>query len=153
MNWIVLLSSAVVAALVSGFAALLTSERRISAENVIQERMKWREKVRDLAADVYELVVSGEPDTKKYQQLRAQLTLRLNPHDEEDHQILTLVAAGDNARAEEFTQRIALLLKHDWERAKRDANLLQWLCEREPDRVQFHNYRPGQRRIYAKLAI
>jgi hypothetical protein len=35
--------------------------------------------------------------------------------------------------ARQFTQRISLLLKHDWGRATRDANLLQSLSERQPE--------------------
>jgi hypothetical protein len=40
--------AAVIAALVSALFSVLTSERRIAAENIIQERTKWREKIREL---------------------------------------------------------------------------------------------------------
>jgi hypothetical protein len=106
--------------------ALLSSERRIAAENVIQERMKWRDKVRELTSEVRK--ASVEPDRAKLAELRAQFSLHLNPHDRRDQQILALVAPDNASRVEELTQRVALLLKHDWERAKYEASLYRWVC-------------------------
>jgi hypothetical protein len=81
--------------------------------------------------------------------LRAKLALRLNPNDPDDQEILALIAPGDDAiRADEFNQRVGLLLKHDWERAKRDANILLLLCTTPPVRVRFQDYRPDQRHTY-----
>ena len=51
--------------------------------------------------------------------------IRLNPFDEEDKAILqTLkdIADGHYGKLEEFQGRIALLLKHDWERSKTEVN-------------------------------
>ena len=79
-----LLTSAVIAAIVSGLVALLTSERRIAAENVIQERMKWRDKVRELPSEVRSAFIGH--DTARLTELRAQFSLRLNPHDLRDQQ-------------------------------------------------------------------
>jgi hypothetical protein len=77
--------------------------------------------------------------------------LRLNPHDPGDQEILALVAPSDDAtRADEFNQRVCLLLKHDWERAKRDANLLLWLCTTPPVRLRFQDYQPGRRHTYTR---
>jgi hypothetical protein len=141
-----LLTSAVIAAIVSGLVALLTSERRIAAENVIQERMKWRDKVRELASEVRTAFV--EPNTAKLAELRAQFSLHLNPHDQRDQQILALIAPDNTGRVEELTQRVALLLKHDWERAKYEASLYRWLCEKSPERVAFEDYEPGREHDY-----
>jgi hypothetical protein len=150
MSWSDVISSAVVAAIVSGIVALLTSERRLAADNVIQERKNWREHVRKIAADVYQAITSGECEPNKFLELRAKLALRLNPHDPDDQEILALIAPGDAARADEFNQRVALLLKHDWERAKRDANLLLWLRTTPPARVKFRDYRPGDNHNYRR---
>jgi hypothetical protein len=43
------LTSGVVAALVSALVSVLTTEREIAAVHVTQERMKWRDKIRELA--------------------------------------------------------------------------------------------------------
>jgi hypothetical protein len=151
MKWIaVLLASGVVAAAVSGIITLLTAERRLASENVIQERKDWREHVRKIAANVYKAFLANGPDQDTFRKLRAELALRLNPHEAEDQKILELVESGNAAHAEEFNQRISLLLKRDWERAKRDASLWRLTCEKEPDRVRFEAYRPGVRHDYTK---
>ena len=56
---------------------------------------------------------------------RAFFEIRLNPFDEEDQAILqTLkeIADGQYNKLDEFQGRIALLLKHDWERSKTEVN-------------------------------
>lgn len=145
-----ILTSTVIAAIVSNVVVLLTSERRLAAENVIQERMKWRDKVRELASCVHKELVRAEADTAKLQGLRAKLTLHLNPHDENDQQILQLIAPIGLGRADEFTQRVALLLKHDWERSKQEASLFCRITERPPARVRFENFTPGDGQEYRR---
>jgi hypothetical protein len=146
----ILFASSVLAAIVSGVVAFLTSERRLAAENVIQERTKWRERVRDLAEKIYAAIISGESDANKFRELRAKLALRLNPHDADDQEILTLVAPGDAVRADGFNQRVALLLKHDWQRARREANLWILLLTMPPERVRLEDFRPGDAHNYTR---
>ena len=140
-----LLTSAVIAAIVSGLVALLVSERRLAAENVIQERMKWRDKICGLALEVNKARGTAAQNAAAVDELRARFALHLNLHDPEDQHILRLIG---HSGSEEFTQRLALLLKHDWERAKYEASLWRWLSERSPDRVQFADYRPGDGHNY-----
>jgi hypothetical protein len=146
---IILLTSAVVAAIVSGLVALLTAERRIAAENVIQDRMKWRDKVRGLVSEVRQ-ATAVEQDTAKLAELRAQFSLHLNPHDQRDQEILSLIAPDNAGRVEELTQRVSLLLKHDWERAKYEASLYRRLLEKPPERLAFEDYEPGRQHDYRK---
>jgi hypothetical protein len=60
-------------------------------------------------------------------ELRLSLSLNLNPSDPEDAGILKMVDSmakatqPDDKNTQEFTDRIALLLKHDWDRAKSEA--------------------------------
>ena len=138
----IFLGSAVTAAIVSALVSVLTSERRIAAENVLQERTKWRDKIRVLASKVHEALVH-EIEAAELDELRAELSLLINPHDSMDEEILHLVAANNAARADEFMQRVALLLKHDWERAKHDASLWRCALQKPPERVAFKDYRPG----------
>lgn len=138
------------AAVVSGFVSFLTSERRLASENIIQERTKWRERVRCLAEESYSAILRGESDTNNFRELRAKLALRLNPHDASDQEILALVAQGDAVRADEFNQRIALLLKHDWERARREGNLWLLGLTKAPRRVSFQNFRTGHPHSYRR---
>jgi hypothetical protein len=67
---------------------------------------------------------------------------------------LQLIDVNHTTHADEFTLRVALLLKHDWERAKREANIWLLLLTRQAPRADFdrdafekhkaqpkHNYR------------
>lgn len=139
------LTSVVVAAIVSGFVSILMSERRIAAENVIQERKFWREKIRCLSSNVHDaLVCSDEDRDARLKKLRAIFALRLNPHDVNDQTLLALILSENNKdRVDEFSARVTLLLKHDWERAKRDASLWRKFWEKPPARVRFEEWRPG----------
>ncbi|WP_316234810.1 hypothetical protein [Bradyrhizobium sp. SZCCHNR1004] len=87
-----LLISAVIAAIVLDLVALLASERRLAAENVIQERMKWREKIRELVPGVRKALAAR--DAAQLAELRGRFSLHLNPHDSRDRQILN---CGDSA--------------------------------------------------------
>jgi hypothetical protein len=143
-----LLTSAVIAAIVSGLVALLAAERRIAAENVIQERMKWRDKVRALVSEARSAMVESEATILV--ELEAQFALHLNPHDQRDQQILSLIVPDNSDSIDELTQRVSLLLKHDWERAKYEASLHRWLCEAPPERVAFENYERGRPHDYRR---
>jgi len=143
MDMPTLLASAVIATIVSALFSVLTSERKIAAENVIQERKKWRDKIRVLALQVHEALVQPEVKAEQINNLRAAFSLLINPHDSKDEEILQIIAVNGATRANEFTQRVALLLKHDWERAKRDASLWRWLWQKPPERVAFEDYEPG----------
>ena len=72
------IASGFLAAIVSGLVSFLTSERRLASENIIQERTKWRERVRCLADEAHSAILRGETDTNKFRELRAKFALRLN---------------------------------------------------------------------------
>jgi hypothetical protein len=135
--------AAVIAALVSALVSVLTSERRIAMENVTQERTKWREKIRELSAAYQTLILVDEGHDGKLRELKATFSLRVNPHDADDQRLLQLLSENNTEMADEFIQRVSLLLKHDWERAKHEASLWRSLCETSPTRIAFEDYRPG----------
>lgn len=129
MDWSTVLaaagSSAVLSAIVAGFVARRNSERAIQMENITKERAKWRDKIRDQALAVHKAAAVADGATLR--QLRLQLSLNLNPTDTEDLAILGAISRLEEARDSadkvqlEFADRVSLLLKHDWERAKREA--------------------------------
>ena len=59
---------------------------------------------------------------------RAEFVALLNPNDTEDREIIGCIKLPDEGQeiecADEFSERIALLLKHDWERAKLEPGSL-----------------------------
>ena len=124
MDFGTVLASGVVAALVSGLVAIKNSERKILIENVTQERTKWREKIRTINDEVQNAFL--EKDEKGIQILRSRLRLLLNPIDPMDCDIIldlkTLEEDGaTQEKFDRFSIKLSLLLKHDWERVKREA--------------------------------
>ena len=143
MDFTVFLSSSVVGGLVAGFVALRNGERKIQIENVTQERAKWREKIRIKAVEVHQASVGNEPE--KIAELQLEFSLNLNPFDPEDKEIIMIIAAlkdrnTSEAKLGEFSVRIALLLKHDWERAKHEAK--PWFFRRcPPERTPYAKFK------------
>ncbi|WP_404361603.1 hypothetical protein [Methylotuvimicrobium sp. KM1] len=139
MDFAVFLSSSVVGGLVAGFVALRNSERKILIENVTKERAKWREKIRIKSNEVYKAAEADE--SAKLLELRLEFSLNLNPFDNEDNAILGAivnlkVSENREIKLAEFSERVALLLKHDWERAKFEAKPWFFRCY-PPKRTTF----------------
>ncbi|MBI4190945.1 MAG: hypothetical protein HY525_10460 [Betaproteobacteria bacterium] len=137
---IAVLGSSVVAGLVAALVTLRTSERGIKIENITKERAKWREKVREKALEVHKAAQSGKKD--RLLELYLEFSLILNPIDGEDHAILTVLETistnpSSEEKLKEFVVRLALLLKHDWERAKLEAEPVWWRACRKASRVSY----------------
>jgi len=119
----IIFTSSVVAGLVAAFVSIWTTQIKISIENITQERAKWRAKVREKALEVHNAIVSREEE--KLQQLKVEFSVILNPSDAEDILIIKSIKLpnpGEELKqSDEFSKRIALLLKHDWERVKLEA--------------------------------
>lgn len=139
----VLLSSSVIAALVAALVSFRTNERKIHIENVTQERAKWRNAMRSLADSLIKSTRAGDFQTVGFH--CSQLALNVNPFDVEDIALIQaaerLCTAEDkDAQVKEFTERMALLLKHDWERAKREAR--PWFFRgNEPRRIPYSEHK------------
>ena len=144
-------TASVIAALVSAVVAIWTTQRRISIENITTERQKWRTKIREIALSIHDALIKR--DEELINRLRAELRGLLNPEDEEDNAILTCVYLPEKeeelARAEEFAQRIALLLKHDWERAKLEAGSMVMRIKCVRNLIEVFYYKP-ERTKYKK---
>lgn len=124
MDVATILSSGVIAGIVAGFVTLRTSERNISIENITKQRQVWRDKIRSLTININSSYSKHEHATIKL--YYTELQLLLNPDDDNDKDILDTVWG---MQEEEFienldielSEKVALLLKHDWERAKLEA--------------------------------
>ena len=117
-------TSTVISAIVAACVAAWTAHRKISIENITQDRRAWREKVREKALSVHDALISKSETSLN--RLRAEFALLLNPKDPLDQEIIACITIPDDGpvieRANEFAERIALLLKHDWERAKLEVS-------------------------------
>jgi hypothetical protein len=99
------------------------NSRNIKIENITKERAKWRDDVRQKSLDVHKAAVSL--NGVWLDELHLQFSLILNPEDANDREILASVrglkTSQDEGVLTEFADRVSLLLKHDWERAKWEA--------------------------------
>lgn len=125
MSWNVLITSGLISAFVAALVAVLTTERNIQMKNVTQERAKWRAKMKAKAVEVHQSALTN--NVEKLDELRLEFSLNLNPLDKEDNAILKVIdklkeSANTEQNLWEFSERLSLLLKHDWERAKYEAS-------------------------------
>jgi len=120
-----ILTSTVIAAIVAA-VAFWAEQRRISIENITQDRRAWREKIREKAFLVHDSLISR--NKKSLNRLKAEFSVLLNPKDEDDKEIISCIKLTDDGQeielANKFAERIALLLKHDWERVRLEAGPL-----------------------------
>jgi hypothetical protein len=119
MPWLTWLPLAVLGGWIGSFLAFRKDERALQVEQITKERTKWREGMRALCEDIVDahIMVSKE----KIAVNRSRLVTSLNPKDTYDAEIVAHYDAlfdGSNVDIDRFTSRIAILLKHDWERVK-----------------------------------
>jgi hypothetical protein len=133
------LSSAVVAGLVAGLVTLRISERKIAIENITQQRQLWREKIRSLSLKIKGSYKSGNKDELNSQYIEMQLLL--NPEDSNDKSILDtiweMIEETDSTKLHIIlSEKLSLLLKHDWERAKLEAEPV-WYRFKKVKRISY----------------
>ena len=113
---------------------ILSTRWKIAEENITKERAKWRDTVRDL---VEQAVV--ETDADQLRRIATGLALRMNPEvrpGKDDRELVSLVYSLEdpenrtNATRHRITALAAHILKHDWDRAKWEAD--SWFWQRHP---------------------
>ena len=139
MDLSTVLSSGVLAGLVAGLVTLRSTERKIAIENITQQRQLWREKIREKAVEA--IKPSEKKDKTRLLELYVEFQLILNPEDSDDISILDTLwgmanTNDDNNATLELSEKLSLLLKHDWERAKREAKPV-WLLWKTPKRTSY----------------
>lgn len=122
-------------AALTAFVTWLIAQRQILAKHVTAERAEWRKNVRARALEVHDSILCGDDD--KIRRLRSEFRALLNPFDCQDQAILNCMTLNGSREqlAEEFAERISLLLKHDWERAKLEAGFFLFRWTKEPRRL------------------
>jgi len=120
----IILTSSVVASVIAAFVSTWVGQRKISIENITQERTKWREKIRERSLEVHIAIINK--DKVALEKLHAEFSLIVNP--KKDIEILNCIKVPNDEKeidlSNEFISRTSLLLKHDWERAKKEAGPL-----------------------------
>lgn len=141
-----ILTSTVIAAIVAAIVAVWTAQRKISIKNITQDRRAWREKIREKALSVHDALISRNQESLN--RLRIEFRTILNPIDDDDNEIVKCIALPEEGkeleRAEEFAKRIALLLKHDWERVKLEAGPFIMKVKYVRDCIDTKLYKPDR---------
>lgn len=140
----IILTSSLLAALVSSVISYNSNERKLQIENVTQERAKWRVKVRELAIALHDAKCSN--DKYKLGQLVTQFQTNLNPFHDEDKAIIKAIYSlstntDNDLLFQEVVMRLSLLLKYEWEKAKYES--LPWYLKRlrsEKERTTYEQY-------------
>ncbi|CAP44850.1 anion permease [Bordetella petrii] len=121
LSW---LSTAIAGGWFASWLALRKDERAVQIEQVTKERAKWRDSIRVFAEATATAWEEHQvaPNPAKTAALRARLATSINPKDDEqDAKILSHfddLFSGKDENLALFGRRLALLLKHDWERVK-----------------------------------
>ncbi|NLZ34659.1 MAG: hypothetical protein GX889_07095 [Clostridiales bacterium] len=114
----------------SGFITKSTQDKSNYLKYITEERKLWRDKIRELTKELNET-----DNYQDYKRIMVEFEVRLNPIDPEDEKIIKLleilvrlskVDADVEGIKNELTGRIALLLKHDWERAKFESGTISF---------------------------
>lgn len=109
---------------IASFIAFRKDERAIQLEQITKERTKWRDSMRKLCEEIAIAHVENKASEipAKVASLRARLATTVNPKDKtHDGAILAHYDGLFSSESDDlkvFAHRIALLLKHDWERVK-----------------------------------
>ncbi len=135
----VILTSAVIAAIISGVFTILNKHREGEMRYVTHEREKWRQNIRVISEEILNCQQKHQLTQTalyllKLTRLRHRLALLLNPSDPEDLLILEsidlIVRYSQNSNDIQFKEfkikeeflfyelGVQFLLKHDWERIK-----------------------------------
>lgn len=117
------ISITAIAGWVGSFFSLRKDERAIQMEQITKERTKWRDNMRKLTEEIVATYYAHKqsPMEEKAATCRSRLVTALNPKDVHDKELLLhfdVLFNGKLSNIEVFTDRVALLLKHDWERVK-----------------------------------
>ena len=137
---IVAAAASLVGVAIGAAVSLRTNTQNIKVENITKERAKWRENVREKALGVYKAAVAK--DLSALDEHHLVFALILNPVDTEDRSILSLIrqlkSTANEHRLAELADRVALLLKHDWQRAKWEA---EGKKKAEPTRINYAEFK------------
>lgn len=119
----VILGSGIFGSLITLLFTRYDKDKSIIIKNITQERQKWRKKIRKLAFKINKNSLNGNWD--KVTEARSQIQTLINPYDKNDINIIdnlvSLEVNKDFSTLQEINDGISRLLKHDWERVKKET--------------------------------
>ena len=141
-NLLVPLMSGALGAAFGASITYLVAQRRLHSDHVTAERTKWRDKIRALALEL----VGDDAAARKSAWIS--LALNTNPYHAEDRALVKLARkiadrTPDESELDELAGRFALLLKHDWDRAKNETSWWPGPRDLQPPRLDYSEYKPN----------
>ena len=119
-----ILSSSIFAALITHLFSRYNNDKNIVTEHVTKERKIWRDKIRDIAVEVNQSY--QEKNSKNLSIIEVQLYTLLNPYDKNDKKIISIIKTmqvkQESGALAYFNISISRLLKHDWDRVKKETS-------------------------------
>ncbi|MEN3758350.1 hypothetical protein ABDZ57_16165 [Aeromonas veronii] len=119
----IILGSGIFGSLITLLFTRYDKDKSIIIQNITQERQKWRDKIRELVIEINKNSLNENWD--KVTEARAQLQVLINPYDENDkdiiHRLICLEYYNKTSTLLKINDSISRLLKHDWERVKKET--------------------------------
>lgn len=124
---------------VGAYFAFRKDDKSNQLTYVTEDRRKWRDRLRELIPEFisYGLLKNGNidslgSDVSILYKIRSEIEIRLNPYDAEDNHLLSLMDRYITSFKEkkddeleiirtQINNGFSILLKHDWERVKRES--------------------------------
>ncbi|MFD1171217.1 hypothetical protein [Oceanobacillus picturae] len=137
---IALISSSVISAFITSIFVKLNNDRNLQLKYITEERQKWRNQIKE---NVSLLVSNSYENDKELKRIVTFLLLSVNPNDEEDVKIINclnniLINNNDDNEKNKLIELIQQLLKHDWERAKKESSAFNGLMKKKYIRKKVH---------------
>lgn len=128
---------AVFTALITAYFTKKSNDKNASLKYVTEERQKWRNRIKEIASEIYINKLITDEDKTKFNKLSAEFRLNMNPYPlDQDNDIvhklqLIEINPNDKQHREEFVRHVAYMLKHDWQRSKVEAGIRESKVERK----------------------
>jgi len=143
MNDVYILLSTVV---ISGLVSYITARIPNYSRDVVAERRKWREKIRELTIQSVAMIYDNNTQSPEYLSIVSEFRVRLNPDDNFDKELIAALEEGfcnpGPLLARKILAQVSRLLKHDWDRAKAESRFLNFrgVNEKEIRRLRSEDY-------------
>ena len=140
-----IIGSSVLAAIVTALFTKLSKDKSDKLQYITNERKQWRDDLRDAIVSLRRLFENKKNADntdnkdikntdclkfKTYSEVKVYFQVRLNPNDNEDNNILeSFDSLNDEKKLQLIEKGVARLLKHDWERAKKETNSQKWYTQ------------------------
>jgi len=110
---------------ITAFFAFKKDDKSNQLKHITEERKQWRVKIRELVVKFLDEDSINPTNAKLLLSIRTEIAINLNPEDDEDNHILDLmddyIKEKSNDKRIKLSEAFAILLKHDWERVKKEA--------------------------------